>query len=251
MLHAGEAQEVAAAFGASDAQVRRDHLLSHLLAALSRHARDRLLFFGGTALARAYIPDGRLSEDLDLIALGDRRHVAASLESVLIRAVRREYPRLRWELTLTSAKDTEPALLVSPEGLAVRVQLLNATGLAEWPSELRDLEQRYSDAPPARLRVPTLPAFAAWKTAAWAERRAARDLFDLWMLACYGGVTNEAANLYVRLGPTGRAPAEHLFAVALDEVTWQRELAAQTRLEITSAEAVEAVREAWARSTAS
>jgi len=108
-------------------QVRRDHLLSHLLAALSRHLQDRLLFFGGTALAGAFIPDGRLSEDLDLI----------------------------------------------------------------------------SDAPPARLRVPNLPAFAAWKTAAWAERRAARDLFDLWSLAQVGPITEEAAKLYRRFGPTG------------------------------------------------
>jgi hypothetical protein len=37
-----EAAAVAAAFGVADEQVRRDHLLSHLLA---------VVFFGGTALA--------------------------------------------------------------------------------------------------------------------------------------------------------------------------------------------------------
>lgn len=249
MLRLDEARAVAATFGAAEMQVRRDHLLSHLLAALSRHLPDQLLFFGGTALARAFIPGGRLSEDVDLIALGDRRDIAASVESVLVRGVRREYPQLRWQPTLTSVRDTEPATLVSPDGLAVRVQLLNDAGVAKWPTRLRKLEQRFSDAPPARLRVPTLPAFAAWKTAAWAERRAARDLFDLWSLAQAGAMTEEAAQLYARLGPTGHPPAGYVFAEPIDEVRWHRELAAQTRLSVTAADALDAVRDAWARST--
>ena len=76
MLAPAELAAVADAFGVSDAQVRRDHLISHLLAALSGSARDRVVFFGGTALSRTHLPDGRLSEDLDLWALGDRRDAA-------------------------------------------------------------------------------------------------------------------------------------------------------------------------------
>ncbi|WP_408633000.1 hypothetical protein [Mycobacterium ostraviense] len=38
--------------------------------------------------------------------------------------------------------------------------------------------QRYSDAAAAELLVPTLPAFAASKTATWADRLAPRDLSD-------------------------------------------------------------------------
>jgi hypothetical protein len=37
--------------------------------------------------------------------------------------------------------------------------------------------QRYSDAPPAQLSIPTAPAFAASKTTAWFHRAAARDLY--------------------------------------------------------------------------
>lgn len=247
MLAADEASRVAVAFGVADEQVRRDHLISHLLAELSRFARNNVLFFGGTALSRAFLPDGRLSEDLDLIAVGNRRDVAEQLEAQLIRGVRREYPRLRWEPGLASGKDTEAARLVSREGLSVRVQLLDSLGIAPWPTELRDLEQRYSDASPARLRVPTLASFAAWKTASWAERRAPRDLFDLWLLAGLGAVNVEAADLYVRLGPTGRRPAASIFAKPVDQPTWRRELAAQTRLEVGAEEALEAVREAWTR----
>ena len=64
----GEEAAVAEQFGVARPQVRRDHLISHLLAALSRHLADDVIFFGGTALARSLAPDGRLSEDIDLLA---------------------------------------------------------------------------------------------------------------------------------------------------------------------------------------
>lgn len=72
MLHPAEARTVADRFAAAESQIRRDHLISHLLAALTDHAADRVIFFGGTALSRTLLPDGRLSEDIDLIALGSR-----------------------------------------------------------------------------------------------------------------------------------------------------------------------------------
>lgn len=59
-------------FGVDEAQVRRDHVISHCLAALSRIDDDRLIFFGGTALSRTRLPDLRLSEDIDLIAHAPR-----------------------------------------------------------------------------------------------------------------------------------------------------------------------------------
>ncbi len=74
-LQMSEAARVAAQFGVSIAQVRRDHLSSLILAALGPHD-DELLFFGGTALARTHLPHGRLSEDIDLIALGERAEIA-------------------------------------------------------------------------------------------------------------------------------------------------------------------------------
>jgi predicted nucleotidyltransferase component of viral defense system len=50
LLDPDEAATVAEMFGVADEQVRRDHLLSHLLAVLSRHLPDAVVFFGGTAL---------------------------------------------------------------------------------------------------------------------------------------------------------------------------------------------------------
>jgi hypothetical protein len=63
-----EGAAVAQQFGVALEQVHRDHLISSILAALQAHAGD-LIFFGGTALARTYLPAGRLSEDIDLIAV--------------------------------------------------------------------------------------------------------------------------------------------------------------------------------------
>ncbi|MGW4242120.1 nucleotidyl transferase AbiEii/AbiGii toxin family protein [Nocardia sp. NPDC004722] len=117
MLTDHEEQTVATQFGVSPAQVRRDHLISHLLS----------------------------------------------------------------------------AVLMSPDGVLVRIQLLGRTGYPAWPTERREMVQRYADAPPAELLVPTVPAFAAWKTAAWADRAASRDLFDLKLLDDIGAIDREAA----------------------------------------------------------
>ncbi|NMH96505.1 nucleotidyl transferase AbiEii/AbiGii toxin family protein [Pseudonocardia sp. K10HN5] len=91
-------------------------------------AGDSVIFFGGTALARSLVPDGRLSEDVDLLAVGPRGQLAEQLVTRIPRALRREYPDLAWTPALTEVRDTAPAVLRSPDGLAVRVQLLTAVG---------------------------------------------------------------------------------------------------------------------------
>ena len=108
---------------------------------------------------------------------------------------------------LSSVADTVPAVLRSADGLSVRLQLLSARDRVVWPTERRALVQRYADAPAAELLVPTLPAFAASKTATWADRHAARDLWDLWALSKIGAIDAAAARLYRRHGPTNRPPA--------------------------------------------
>jgi predicted nucleotidyltransferase component of viral defense system len=243
VLDPDEEIAVAQKFGVARPQVRRDHLISHLLAALSDQAADEIVFFGGTALSRTFAADGRLSEDIDLIAVGSRRSAAELVESCLVRRTRREYPGLRWEPRLTEVRDTEPAVLISADGLTVRVQLLSPTGYPPWPTSPMPLVQRYSDAPPATLTVPTQAAFVAAKTAAWIDRAAPRDLYDLWLLA--GAIDEEAGRLFAQHGQTGKAPTEDLFTVAPDETRWSRELSGQTRLDVTAVEALEVVRRAW------
>jgi predicted nucleotidyltransferase component of viral defense system len=243
-----EAAAVADEFGVALNQVRRDHLISHVLAALGAHA-DQLLFFGGTALARTYLPRGRLSEDIDLIATGDRREVARLLSATVSRALRATYGSVTWSAPLEKLRDVEPAILSTDDGLAVRIQLLSSTGYPPWPSEPHEVHQRFSDAPPVRLQVPTRDAFAGWKTSAWLDRAAPRDLYDLWALALLGGMTEAAAELFSKHGPTSAPPRPWMFSIAPEQRKWHEQLAGQTRLTVTAPEALQTVRTAWARVT--
>ncbi|MBP2187514.1 nucleotidyl transferase AbiEii/AbiGii toxin family protein [Nocardia goodfellowii] len=245
-----EHDSVAAQFGVAPEQIERDHLISHLLAAISRGFGDRLTFIGGTALARTHLTSGRLSEDIDLVALDNRSTLAAELDAALPRSAARSYGRLEWAPSLTDVPDTGSAHLRSASGVSVKIQLLSARGRPAWPTELRDLEQRYSDVPPAELLVPTLPAFVAGKTATWHDRRASRDLWDLWALNDIGAIDGAAGALYRRYGPTNRLPNPHqLFDRAPDEDDWNAQLAGQTRLAISAEIALSVVRDAWARIT--
>lgn len=246
MLDPDEAAAVAEQFGVADEQVRRDHLLSHLLGVLSRRLSDAVVFFGGTALARTHLPHGRLSEDLDLYAVPRRAEVVAAVEEVLADGVRRVYGRLTWDPALSAIRDVDPAVLRTMDGLTVRVQLLDPTYYPAWPTERRALVQRYSDAPQATLSVPTLPAFAAAKTAAWHDRSLSRDLYDLWGLAQLGALDSRAAQLFANLGPTGHPPRRWMFTNPPSSTDWTTQLGGQTRLAVEPAEALEVVRDAWA-----
>lgn len=110
---------------------------------------------------------------------------------------------------------------------------------------MRDIDQRYSDAPPARLRTLTAAGFAAAKLSAWMDRHAPRDLYDLWALAERGLIDSDALGVFTRCGPQGRPPAGWVFKDAPDETAWRRALGHQTRLRVTAAEALDSVREAW------
>ncbi|WP_111511879.1 nucleotidyl transferase AbiEii/AbiGii toxin family protein [Mycobacterium kyogaense] len=244
-----ERDSVAEQFGVSTEQVERDHLISHLLAFFSRTFGDRIHFIGGTALARTHLPHGRLSEDIDLIAVGSRNDVARELDAALPRAVARTHGRLAVEPTLSATPDVTAVVLRPAEGRPVRLQLLSARERTVWPTERRTVVQRYADAPAAELLVPTLPAFAASKTATWADRRAPRDLWDLWALSRLDAIDAGAAALFRHHGPTNKNPASHMFARAPSDAQWQAQLAGQTRLTVSATDALTIVRDAWRRAT--
>ena len=244
-MNGDERDAIAEQFGVSTEQVERDHLISHVLAFLSTRVGDQIQFIGGTALARTHLPSGRLSEDIDLIALTDRKQVAAALDADLPRALSRSHGRLILTPTLSRVASIQSATLRSTIGPSVRIQLLSARDRTVWPSERRAIVQRYGDAPEAELLVPTLPAFAASKTTTWADRHGPRDLWDLWALAALGAIDREAAELYRRHGPTNRTPSPQLFLAPPTDSVWQAQLAGQTRLAVSAQEALLAVRAAW------
>jgi len=125
-----------------------------------------VIFFGGTALSRTHLVHARLSEDIDIIALGNRSDIAERLLKSINGALLRTHGRLTWSPSF-GTRDIEPANLHIPRGISIRLQLLTRRGYSAWPTGRRDIEQRYQDAPPATLIVPTVESFAGWKTAAW------------------------------------------------------------------------------------
>ncbi len=186
-----DAERVRAQFGVSQIQVERDHVISVILSALME-LKDSLTFFGGTALARTHLPAGRLSEDIDLLAMGDRRTTADELVTQINRSVLPRYGRLTWSADLAALRDVEPVTLTTDAGITIQLQLLIATGYPNWPTEVRRIEQRYSDVAPTQLRVPTLDSFVAWKAIAWFDRATPRDLYDLWLLSNEKMITRTA-----------------------------------------------------------
>lgn len=123
--------------------------------------------------------------------------------------------------------------------------MLSTKGRPTWPLERRQLEQRYGDAPPAELLVPTLAAFVAGKTVTWCDRRASRDLWDLWALDRIGAFEPDVADLHLRFGPTNKLPGEWQFLDAPTESDWVSQLAGQTRLTVSARAAAVAVARAW------
>jgi predicted nucleotidyltransferase component of viral defense system len=124
-----EWEQVASRFGVAMEQVRRDHLISHVLAAISSGvSTDDLVFIGGTALSRTHLADARLSEDIDLIARNARREVAEQIERAVRRGIARSHGRPTWLPTLTATTGSQPAVLSVPDGTSVQVQLLGGDG---------------------------------------------------------------------------------------------------------------------------
>src|SRR4051812_25508726 len=113
-LQSDDLARVMSAFGVAEAQVRRDHAVSHILGSLSHHHRDELIFFGGTALSRTYLVDERLSEDIDLIATSRRDHLADALMEQINRDLIRTHGRITWSPAWSPSSDIEPAVAVVP-----------------------------------------------------------------------------------------------------------------------------------------
>src|SRR3712207_1985809 len=86
---------------------------------------------------RPPLVDLRLSEGIDLIAIGHRTEVARAVMSAFdARPVRRELGRITWlpELHLTTGSAS--AVATTATGYSINVQLLSGDGYPPWPVEL-------------------------------------------------------------------------------------------------------------------
>lgn len=194
MIDGTEIEAVASQFGAPDNQIIRDHLISHVLASITDWPdRDRVTFFGGTALCRTWLPDLRLSEDIDLLL--DSPTDGEGLRTHITRRLRREFPNLAW--THLGSQHQVETWNLAADDLEVKVQLAQwRHGWQAIPIVTEPVRLRYSDlAESAKLRVPTPSGFAAMKLMAWFDRHAPRDLYDLAALANAGNIGHAAVNL--------------------------------------------------------
>lgn len=241
VLDERERAEVEARFGVAGEQVVRDHVISHALAAIATVSTDDLVFFGGTALARTHLTGLRLSEDIDLIAYGSRAEIGDRMEMALKRGLGRAFGTPTFTSRISDTVQPESSVM-EVGGARIRIQLLSSQGYPAWPTELAQIEQRYSDAPPARLRVLTAAAFAAAKLAAWSDRGEPRDLYDLWALVEAGKIGRDAVDMFGKFGPYTSA-SKVSFARLPTDAEWTDALGHQCVPRVGPEEAAQVVRE--------
>jgi predicted nucleotidyltransferase component of viral defense system len=187
-----ELQRRSATLGISVAHVELDYVLNHLLAEIARNPGN-LVLRGGTALARVYWPDFRISEDLDFISaepIPDLENrltgvvgiVAedSGLDLVLAAGGWRD-DQMRATVHWTTPWSTGGELLVD----VVRFQR------AALPVMTQPLHLPYTDLgtpPAAGIPVLDLKEILANKWLMLEARREPRDLFDLWWALTQQGV---------------------------------------------------------------
>lgn len=235
MIDDREIRDRAREFGVPEAQIRRDHLLSHLTAGLP--PQDRVVFIGGTALNRTHLPDMRLSEDLDIHLV---EGAAEDLVAQLIEAVRLDYPGI----TVDSRQRRYGVSTFSLQVDVLRVQVQVITNRPEWralPNEITPVRLRYSDlSESVDLVLPTVEAFAAMKLSAYVDRVAPRDLFDLRGLAERDALDDESLALVHQL--LGRPLARQEFESSPSQNEWDIELSHQVADAGSPEEALDVVR---------
>lgn len=238
MIDDAEATTWARRFGVDVTQVRRDHLVSHILNALPAiDSLPDMAFIGGTSLCRTHLDGLRVSEDVDLLTSGVEE-AADALARALGRLLRREYPDVAVSLPTPVPRGRQVQLTAS-DTPPVEVQLIrrqaedDALVLERTPAALR-----YKRLPESvHLRIPTVETFVAMKYAAFRDRQEARDLFDLAHLAQAGAFVHAAAGILTEL--TGAPPmASELRRLPAHTVaTWSPQLNHQTRIRMTPEDA--------------
>lgn len=193
MIDDAELRRRAASLGVQAEHAERDYVLNHLLAHLSDDPAS-LIFRGGTALARVYWPDFRLSEDLDFITSGDEENI----EEVVRRIVQGARRTTGMDLDLDyraprSGRSSSSVRWSTPWGPAGSL----VVDVVQWerpalPEEHRPLSLPYSDLAHERfLPVLQVADIVGNKWGMLDDRDEPRDLFDVWWAMTQAGLPFE------------------------------------------------------------
>lgn len=220
MIDDQEIRDVAARLAVPERQVRRDHLLSHLISGMT--GAEGVVLIGGTTLNRTHLPDVRLSEDLDLHLLD------GSADEVLDRtrrAVRLEFPGII--VVSRASRGDVVTYVLGVDALRVQVQVvLRRHEWMQLPLQRMPVRLKYSDLQESvELTTPTIDAFGAMKLTAYVDRTASRDLFDLMELVKAGSLGAESMALVRVL--LGRSILPQEFQTCPTAEEWEAELAHQ------------------------
>lgn len=246
MIDAPELQEWARWFGVSSMQIRRDHFISHVLRAVGELHPDTR-FFGGTALCRTHLDQTRLSEDIDLLH-AEPREFLTTLRDEVPKAIRREFPDTT-SSEPSSEGDGLATLLEPPDLDAIKIYVgRDGPNTAAWEFTPTPVRLRYKDlASDQVFRCPTAPTFAAMKLAAWSDRHAPRDLFDLAGLAKLGTLRDpNVARIFEAKMGVPIIMADFTRVPRVTAAAWETELAAQVGVLPPADDCLELVRVALA-----
>ena len=190
MIDRAELRARARRIGLDESHVENDYVLCHLLVAICKSIPE-LVFRGGTALARIYWPDYRLSEDLDFTSPGPVTDLEGRLENAV--GVARERTTLNLKLTYGSPQDSWSRSMVQWADheliLDVNMDETVALGSSEEKADLpyRDLQELKAIIP-----VFSLSEILGNKWFMLNDRTEPRDLFDVWSGLINFGVEFEA-----------------------------------------------------------
>lgn len=200
MIDEAELRRRALSLGVQKEHVERDYVLNHVLAHVGADP-GTLIFRGGTALARVYWPDFRLSEDLDFITPGHGEDIEGAERTAVRRA--RDTTGIPLALTFGAPRGDHSHSTVdwtTPWGSQGSLLIDVVRGeKAALPEVNQALNLPYSDLPTSSVRVLQLADILGNKWAMLDGRDEPRDLFDLWFALTRAGVPFETVALGHRM----------------------------------------------------
>ena len=195
MIHFSEIEQIASKAGVPADTIEKDYCITWILAAVfSKTENTDIVFYGGTAIKKAYFPDYRFSEDLDFISQGK-----LEMDDILDR-MERVYGSVKDEVNIILSTDRATVntegdrrqFFITYDGFSeismdkrIKIDVMSQGEFLQKPVA-KNLHCGYSDMEKLRtkLRVYTPEAIVTDKIATILSpiRAEPRDLYDLWFL---------------------------------------------------------------------